>query len=54
MITEPEVSLSAKRLQFEWQKNWQTLNKSEASAIDVVTAIDGARDEVRTLLSKLE
>ncbi|NRD73300.1 hypothetical protein HQQ94_08595 [Shewanella sp. VB17] len=54
IITEPEVSLSAKKLKFEWQKNWQTLSKSEASAINLVTAIDSARDEVRRLLSKLE
>ena len=54
MITEPEVSQSANALQLEWQKNWQTLNKSEASAINLVTAIDVTRDEVRRLLSKLE
>ena len=54
MITEPEVSQSANALQLEWQKNWQTLNKSEASTINLVTAIDVTRDEVRRLLSKLE
>ncbi|MEC4726895.1 hypothetical protein HWQ46_15185 [Shewanella sp. D64] len=53
MIAEPEVSKSANALKMEWQENWQTLNRSETSAMNMVGAIDNTRDEVRHLLSKL-
>jgi hypothetical protein len=53
MITEPEVSTSANALKLEWQENWQGITHSEASAMELVTAIDHTRDEVRLLLSTL-
>lgn len=53
MIAEPEVSASANALKLEWQDNWQALSRDEASAMNMVEAIDLTRDEVRHLLSKL-
>ena len=53
MIAEPEVSASANALKLEWQENWQALSRDEASATNMVEAIDHTRDEVRHLLSQL-
>lgn len=54
MITEAEIKDSAIQLKQEWQANWQTMTASESSAVAVVEAIDGTREEVRLLLSKLD
>ena len=53
MITEPNVHNSAQELHSSWQKNWQTMTDSEASAQNIISHIDEMRLEVRKLITNL-